>query len=139
MLKGVKNMQKTKKIKKNYTISCESQKKIIPLRHNVFIFYSPQILVFMKKLFSFVAVALMSIAMFAGPNDLLWDYSAGAPSSNPDNGLTYSSTITDGPGKNNGLYGIKLNSSGYAAFTKAAVAGTLKLGFGPRSGTKAAS
>lgn len=93
----------------------------------------------MKKLFSFVAVALMSIAMFAGPNDLLWDYSAGAPSSNPDNGLTYSSTITDGPGKNNGLYGIKLNSSGYAAFTKAAVAGTLKLGFGPRSDTKAAS
>lgn len=132
-------MQKTKKIKKNYTASCESQKKFIPLRHNVFIFYSPKILVFMKKLFSFVAVALMSIAMFAGPNDLLWDYSAGAPSSNPDNGLTYSSTITDGPGKNNGLYGIKLNSSGYAAFTKAAVAGTLKLGFGPRSGTKAAS
>ena len=64
-------MQKTKKIKKNYTASCESQKKFIPLRHNVFIFYSPKILVFMKKLFSFVAVALMSIAMFAGPNDLL--------------------------------------------------------------------
>lgn len=93
----------------------------------------------MKKLFSFVAAALMSVAMFAGPNDLLWDYSAGAPSENPDNGLSYASKITDGPGVKNGLYGIKLNSSGYAAFTKAAVAGTLKLGFGPRSGTSATS
>ena len=131
--------KKTKNGRKNTLHYCVCQKKLLPLQHKVFIFYSSKILVFMKKLFSFVAVALMSIAMFAGPNDLLWDYSAGAPSSNPDNGLTYSSTITDGPGKNNGLYGIKLNSSGYAAFTKAAVAGTLKLGFGPRSGTKAAS
>lgn len=91
----------------------------------------------MKKLFSFVVMSLLSVAIMAGPNDLLWDYSEGAPSANPDNGLTYASKVTDGPGVKNGLYGIKLNSSGYAAFTKAAVAGTLKLGFGPRSGAAA--
>ena len=73
--------------------------------------------------------------MFAGENDLLWDYTEGAPSSNPDNGLYYASKVTDGPGVKNGLYGIKMNGSGYAYFTKAAVAGKLKLGFGPRSGT----
>lgn len=92
----------------------------------------------MKKLFSFVAAALMSVAMWAGPNDLLWDYTEAAPSSSPDNGLYYESKITDGPGKNNGLYGIKLNSSGYACFKKAAVPGKLKLTFGPRSGSNAA-
>ena len=80
----------------------------------------------------------MSVAMMAGENDLLWDYTEGAPSSNPDNGLYYESKITDGPGKNNGLYGIKLNSSGYACFKKAAVPGKLKLTFGPRSGSNAA-
>ena len=91
----------------------------------------------MKKIFSLMAAALMSVAMMAGSNDLLWDYSAGAPSSKPDNGLYYDSKVTDGPGVKNGLYGIKMNGSGYAYFTKAAVAGTLKLGFGPRSGTNA--
>ena len=85
-----------------------------------------------------MAAALLSLTMTAGENDLLWDYTEGAPSSNPDKGLYYESKITDGPGKNNGLYGIKLNSSGYACFTKAAVAGKLKLTFGPRSGSNAA-
>lgn len=138
MLKGVKNMQKTKKIKKNYTTSCESQKKIIPLHHNLFIFYSLKILVFMKKLFSFVAMALFSVAMFAGANDLLWDYTETPPSANPDNGLTYGSKVTDGTsGAKNKLNGIKMNGSGYCYFTKAAVPGTLKLGFAARSGNTA--
>ena len=77
--------------------------------------------------------------MWAGANDLLWDYTEGAPSGSPDNGLYYGGIISDGPGKNNGLYGIKLNSSGYAYFTKAAVAGKLKLTYGPRSGSNKAS
>ncbi len=93
----------------------------------------------MKKIFTVMAAALMSVAMWAGANDLLWDYTEGAPSNNPDNGLYYGSIISDGPGKNNGLYGIKLNSSGYAYFTKAAVAGKLKLTYGPRSGSNKAS
>ena len=93
----------------------------------------------MKKIFLLMAAALVSTAMWAGGNDLLWDYTEGAPSASPDNGLYYGSTITDGPGKNNGLYGIKLNSSGYAYFTKAAVAGKLKLTYGPRSGSNKAS
>lgn len=65
---------------------------------------------------------------------LLWDYTEAAPSSNPDNGLAYASTVNDATGTNNGLKGIKMNSSGYAYFTKAAVKGTLKLTFGPRKG-----
>ena len=84
--------------------------------------------------------------MWAGTNDLLWDFTEAAPSSspvamtgNPDAKLYYGSIINDGPGKNNGLYGIKLNSSGYAYFTKAAVAGKLKLTYGPRSGQNKAS
>lgn len=93
----------------------------------------------MKKIFTVMAAALMSVAMWAGANDLLWDYTEGAPSSNPDNGLYYGSIISDGPGVKNGLYGIKLNSSGYAYFTKAAVAGKLKLTYGPRSGSNKAS
>lgn len=93
----------------------------------------------MKKTLLFVVAALMSVTMWAGENDLLWDYTEAAPSANPDNGLYYGSIISDGPGKNNGLYGIKLNSSGYAYFTKAAVAGKLKLTYGPRSGTNKAS
>ena len=91
----------------------------------------------MKKIFTMMAVALMSVAMWAGENDLLWDYTEAAPSANPDNGLYYGSVVTDGPGKNNGLYGIKFNSSGFAAFKKAAVPGKLKLSFGPRSGSNA--
>lgn len=91
----------------------------------------------MKKIFSLMAAALMSLTMMAGNNDLLWDYAEGAPSGSPDHGLYFASKVTDGPGKNNGLYGIKMNGSGYAYFTKPAVAGKLKLGFGPRSGSNA--
>ena len=93
----------------------------------------------MKKIFTVMAAALMSVAMWAGANDLLWDYTEGAPSNNPDNGLYYGGVINDGPGVKNGLYGIKLNSSGYAYFTKSAVAGKLKLTYGPRSGSNKAS
>lgn len=92
----------------------------------------------MKKLFSFVAGALMSVSMWAGPNDLLWDYTEAAPSSSPENGLYFNNKVNDAAGTNNGLKGIKLNSSGYCCFTKAAVAGKLKLSFGPRSGSNAA-
>ena len=88
----------------------------------------------------------MSVAMMAGENDLLWDFSEGAPSANPvaannnaNVNLYYGSKVTDGPGVKNGLYGIKMNGSGYAYFTKAAVAGKLKLGFGPRSGSNGES
>ena len=93
----------------------------------------------MKKIFTIMAAALMSVAMWAGENDLLWDYTEGAPSANPDRGLTYGSIINDAAGTNNGLKGIKLNSSGYCYFTKAAVAGKLKLTYGPRSGKNKAS
>ena len=92
----------------------------------------------MKKFFSLMAAALMSLTMWAGPNDLLWDYTDAAPSSSPDNGLYFNNKVNDAAGTNNGLKGIKLNSSGYCCFTKAAVAGKLKLSFGPRSGSNAA-
>ena len=94
----------------------------------------------MKRFISLMAVALMSVAMLAGENDLLWDYSEGAPSSSPDSAaaknsaLYFNNKFADATGTNNGLKGIKLNSSGYCAFKKAAVAGKLRLGFGPRSG-----
>ncbi len=93
----------------------------------------------MKKIFSLIVAALMSGFMFAGENDLLWDYTEGQPSSSPDNGLYFNNKCQDAPSTNNGLNGIKLNSSGYCYFTKAAVAGKLKLSFGPRSGQNAAS
>lgn len=87
----------------------------------------------MKKLFSFVVAALMSVAMWAGPNDLLWDYTeAKIPTSSPDRGLYYCGYVNDAPSTNLGLNGVKMNSSGYAYFTKAAVAGKLKLSYGPR-------
>ena len=98
----------------------------------------------MKKIFSLMAAALMSLTMIAGPNDLLWDYTDAAPSSSPDssaakNGALYfNNKVNDAAGTNNGLKGIKLNSSGYCCFTKAAVSGKLKLSFGPRSGSNAA-
>ena len=92
----------------------------------------------MKKIFSLMAFALLSITMMAGENDLLWDYTEAAPSSSPDNGLYFNNKVNDAAGTNNGLKGIKLNSSGYCCFTKAAVPGKLKLSFGPRSGSNAA-
>ncbi len=87
-----------------------------------------------------MAAALMSVAMWAGPNDLLWDYTEAAPSANPDRGLTYGSKVDDGEkAANLGLNGVKMNSSGFAYFTKNAVAGKLKLTYGPRkTGSKVA-
>ena len=97
---------------------------------------------FMKKFFSLMAAALMSVAMMAGENDLLWDFTEGGPTGspvvmdgNPNAKLYYNNYVNDAAGTNNGLKGIKLNSSGYCAFKKAAVAGKLKLSFGPRSGS----
>ena len=87
----------------------------------------------MKKIFSLLAAALMSFTMFAGENDLLWDYTEKAPSANPDNGLYYGAKVDDGvKGSNNRLNGVKLNSEGWAYFEKAAVAGKLKLTFANR-------
>ena len=86
----------------------------------------------MKKIFTLMVAALMSFTMSAGENDLLWDYTEAAPTANPDNGLYYSSKVDDAAGTNNGLKGVKLNSSGWAYFEKAAVAGTLKLTFANR-------
>ena len=90
-----------------------------------------------------MAVALLSVAMMAGGNDLLWDYTEGRPTVSPDssaakNGALYwNNYVNDAAGTNNGLKGLKLNSSGYGAFKKAPVAGKLKLSFGPRSGSNA--
>ena len=90
----------------------------------------------MKKIFSFVAAALLSVAMTAGENDLLWDYTDAAPSNTgEDHGLywnTSAGVVNDAAGTNNGLKGLKMNGSGWCYFTKAAVAGKLKLTFGPR-------
>lgn len=91
----------------------------------------------MKKTLLLVVAALMSVSMWAGANDLLWDYTENAPSVNPDNGLTYGSKVNDPAGTMNGLKGVKMDGSGYCYFTKAAVAGKLKLTFGPREGSKA--
>ncbi len=125
---------------------CVYEKKDVTLQRKVWAEREPclrnhltNIITPMKKIFSLMAMALLSIAMYAGANDLLWDYTEGAPTDNPDKGLTYGSKVTDGPGVKNGLYGIKMNGSGYCYFQKAAVKGTLKLSFGPRSGNNATS
>ncbi len=86
-----------------------------------------------------MCAALMSVAAVAGPNDLLWDYTSAPPKENPDRGLTFENVVNDAEGVKNGLKGIKLNSSGFCYFTKAPVAGVLKLTFGPRSGINRAS
>ena len=91
----------------------------------------------MKKTLLLVVAALMSVSMWAGANDLLWDYTENAPSVNPDKGLTYGSKVNDPAGTKNGLKGVKMDGSGYCYFTKAAVAGKLKLTFGPREGSNA--
>ncbi len=75
----------------------------------------------------------------AGSYDLLWDFSASVPTTNPDRGLSYSGLVNDAEGVKNGLKGIKLNSSGWCSFTKGPVAGELRLTFGPRNGRNAAS
>lgn len=79
-------------------------------------------------------LAMMATIGRAGDNDLLWDYSEKAPSAKPDNGLYYAQSVNDAAGTNNGMKGIKLNSTGYAYFAKAAVAGKLTLTIGKRSG-----
>lgn len=85
---------------------------------------------------SFVCLALFAaLTAQAGDNDLLWDYTETAPSSSPDNGLYYDQKVNDAAGTKNGLKGIKMNSSGYCYFKKAAVEGTLKLNYGPRNGS----
>lgn len=101
----------------------------------------------MKKFFSLMAIALMSVAMYAGGNDLVWDFTEAAPSgspvieaNHPNVKLYYASNVKDGTNNDkNHLNGIKMNGSGYAYFTKPAVAGKLKLGFGPRSGSNGES
>lgn len=70
----------------------------------------------------------------AGANDKIWYFQDAVPSENPVNGLTYPSSGTT---TGNGLYGIKLNASGYAWFVKPAVAGTLRVGAFLRSGSAA--
>ena len=79
------------------------------------------------KTFWLVVLVLTSMQLIAGNNDLLWDYSSAAPRSNPDNGLYYAYKASS-----DGFYGVKLNSTGYAYFTKAAVAGNLSLIISPR-------
>ena len=93
----------------------------------------------MKKILCLVAVLWLSMHLQAGVNDLLWDYTAGAPEHNPDRGLAYSTAVNDADSVKNGLKGIKLNSNGWCSFTKAPVTGTLYLTFGPRSGLNRAS
>lgn len=83
-----------------------------------------------------VCMALLGLTTArAGDNDLIWDYTEKAPTANPDNGLYYGGKVDDATGTKNGLKGIKLNSSGYAYFSKAEVAGTLSLTIGKREGT----
>ncbi|MBR6018488.1 MAG: hypothetical protein IK073_07700 [Paludibacteraceae bacterium] len=93
----------------------------------------------MRKLFLSLAVCLLTAFAWAGENDLLWDYTeAQIPTSLSDssaakNGvLYYGAYVNDAPSTNNGLNGVKLNSSGWAYFEKAAVAGKLKLTFANR-------
>ncbi len=93
----------------------------------------------MRRLFSLMASTLVSVAMLAGANDLLWDYTqkaiptSGQDSAEAKNGLLYyAGYVNDAPSTNNGLNGVKLNSSGWAYFEKAAVAGKLKLTFANR-------
>lgn len=90
----------------------------------------------MKKMFLLSLLAMIAIFAHAGANDLCWDYTDNnIPTKGPDNGLYYASYVNDAAGTNLGLHGVKLNSSGYAYFEKAAVAGTLKLTISNRKNT----
>ncbi|MGM9837725.1 MAG: pectinesterase family protein [Paludibacteraceae bacterium] len=91
----------------------------------------------MKKTFLFSLLMMASALVMAGENDLLWDYTEAAPpSKGPDNGLYYGGIVDDGVKRTNqNLNGVKLNSSGYAYFEKAPVAGTLRLTISERKGT----
>ena len=68
-----------------------------------------------------IAVPIESSATAA--NDNSWYYQDAAPTDNPDNGLTYKETKAG-----SGMFGVKLNSEGYAWFVKAAEKGTLRVG-----------
>lgn len=92
-----------------------------------------------KRFFTILSVVMLSVVLWAGENDLLWDYTDAPPQSSPDRGLQFGDVVNDAEGVKNGLKGIKLNSSGWCWFTKAPVAGVLKLTFGPRSGMNRAS
>ena len=79
---------------------------------------------------------MIAIIANAGVNDLCWDYTnANIPTKGPDNGLYYGAYVNDAAGINLGLHGVKLNSSGYAYFEKAPVAGKLKLVISNRKNT----
>lgn len=91
------------------------------------------------RLSTLCLMLLVSIVGRAGDNDLLWDYSEKAPGESPDNGLYFASKVNDAAGTGNGMKGIKLNSTGYCYFAKAAVAGKLTLTFGDRKKTDAYS
>lgn len=72
------------------------------------------------------------------PVTLTWDYTeANIPTTSPDNGLYYAGYVNDPAGTNNGMHGVKLNSSGYAFFEKPAVAGKLTLTIGNRKNASA--
>ncbi len=67
------------------------------------------------------------------PVVLTWDYSEkDIPTESPVDGLYFASYVNDAAGTNNGMHGVKLNSSGWAYFEKPAVAGKLTLTFGNR-------
>ncbi len=89
------------------------------------------------RLSTLCLLLMMAVVSKAGENDLLWDYSEKAPTGSPDNGLYYAASVNDGPSTYQGLKGVKLDSKGWAAFSKAAVAGKLTLTFGNRKNTSA--
>ena len=90
----------------------------------------------MKKLLLMSLFAMISLIVNAGENDLCWDYTnADIPTKGPDNGLYYGAYVNDAAGTKLGLHGVKLNSSGWAYFEKAPVAGKLKLVISNRKST----
>ena len=65
--------------------------------------------------------------------NLEWDYTEkDMPTVSPDNGLYFVGYVNDAVGTNNGMHGVKLNSSGNCYFAKQPVAGVLTLTFGNR-------
>ena len=67
----------------------------------------------MRKLLMLSLLAMISLVVKAGENDLCWDYTnANIPTSGPDNGLYYGAYVNDAAGTNLNLHGVKLNSSG---------------------------
>jgi hypothetical protein len=65
--------------------------------------------------------------------NLEWDYTEkDMPTVSPDNGLYFVGYVNDPVGTNNGMHGVKLNTSGNCYFAKQPVAGVLTLTFGNR-------